>query len=67
MIQSVLLSKKYFTFRKSLDWIKSNGFKSYKVDITNNFFRYRQFDPSSYKRHITRKSRTPGVEYIIEY
>lgn len=45
MIQSILFSRKYFTRRSSLDWLKNHHYKHHKLDITKDYIRARQFDP----------------------
>ena len=66
-IQSVLISRKYFTLEQAYNWIYKHNFKHYKVDITDNFYRFRQYTPLPYKHFFTTKSKTNGIEYIIQF
>ena len=50
-IQSLLFNKKYFNIRSAVEWLIYHGYKHYKVDVTRNYIRFRQFDPSPYKRY----------------
>ncbi len=44
--QSVLIPRKKFSLLTAKEWILSNGYKFKKVDITTNYFRFRQVAPS---------------------
>ena len=73
-IQSVLLNKKYFNndITKANKWIIDNNFKIKKrVDITNEYYRFRQIDPDyllklGYKNIITKKL-NDNIKLIIYY
>ena len=74
-IQSVIFEKKHWTIPKAEKYLKDNGYKTTfygkKVDITPNFYRYRQLAPSRFKNYITKKLRKSkshkhnGVQLII--
>ena len=65
-IQSVLISRQYYTKQKAIEWIINNNFKYYKLDITKNYYRFRQFDPLQNKNYRTINLK-PGIDAIIEY
>tara|TARA_Y100001934_G_scaffold279937_1_gene385185 strand:- start:952 stop:1200 length:249 start_codon:yes stop_codon:yes gene_type:complete len=46
--QSVLISKKYLSEKKAKEWIKKNGYKLKKIDVTENLYRFRQLPPSHF-------------------
>lgn len=48
-IQSLLFPKEHFTLSSSKSWIKKHGYSSSKVDETDNFYRFRQHPPTSFK------------------
>ena len=48
-VQSVLLPRSKFSLLRAKEWVLSNKYKVKKVDITENFFRFRQFSPSQAK------------------
>jgi len=64
-IQSVLLSRELFTKQQAIDWVKRHGFRYRKVDPTERYWRFRQFDPHkrAKKRIITF---TQGIRAIVE-
>jgi hypothetical protein len=64
MIQSILFPKDEFTLLESYDWLRKNGYKNNKVDITENFFRFRQMNPMEGGRYIT-KTLKNGIELVI--
>ena len=47
VVQSVLLSRDEFTQEQARDWIKKHGYKAQKVDVTQDYYRYRQVDPDT--------------------
>lgn len=65
-IQSVIFNKKYFDKKKAISALINKGFKYNKIDETENYFRFRQFDPSKNKKYFIVKS-TTGIKYVIEY
>ena len=64
-IQSILFNRKYFTHYKAIQWLSQNGFKYFKVDKTDHYLRYRQFDPKSYKKYRI-ISFTPIIKAVLE-
>ena len=65
-IQSVLISRQYYTKPKAIEWIINHNFKYYKLDVTQHYYRFRQFTPLEYKSHRVILLK-PGIEAIIEY
>jgi len=49
VVQAVLFRKVDWNLRSSMKWLDNNHFKAKKVDITNNWFRYRIHEPISLK------------------
>lgn len=70
-LQSVLFDKKMFSIDQCVNWLLENGFKAEKVDITQNYFRFRQVNPQrlvkeGYKKVIT-KDLNNGIKFILYY
>lgn len=66
-VQSVIFNKKYYTEDQARRWLYSHSFKTNykpKPDITENFIRYRQFEPPIGGKYIT-KIISRGIELII--
>ena len=49
VVQAVLFRKVDWDLRSSMKWLDNNHFKAKKVDITNNWFRYRIYEPIALK------------------
>jgi hypothetical protein len=71
IVQSVIFSVLNFNVQDSTEWLKKHGFKYNKLDITDNYFRYRQENPEKLKKKgyttIRTKDLNNGVELIIFY
>jgi hypothetical protein len=66
-VQSIIFNKKYYDEPQARKWLHSHGFRSNfkpRPHITENFIRYRQFDPPTGAQYIT-KLIGRGVELII--
>lgn len=72
-VQSVIFNKKYYTEEQARRWLYSHSFKTNftpssskkpQPHITDNFIRYRQFDPPAGGKYIT-KIISRGIELII--
>lgn len=70
-IQSVIFSVMKFNVQDSTEWLKNHGFKYNKVDLTDNYIRYRQENPEKLKKQgyttVKTKDLNNGVEFIIFY
>jgi hypothetical protein len=63
-IQSILIKKSYGL--KALDWLDKHGYKSNKIDETDNYFRFRQKEPDSSKHYVTYKYNN-NIKFIIMF
>ena len=45
IVQSVILKKSMLSLEEAKDWILRHGYKVKKVDITPEYWRFRQVDP----------------------
>lgn len=62
--QSVLIPRDKFSLGKAKEWLISNKFKLKKLDITSDFFRFRQQAPSRYKSYRM-KTLPNGVKLVL--
>jgi hypothetical protein len=64
-IQSILFDKRYFTVEQAINWLKKYRRIPTKVHETKKYYRFRQFNPDSTKKHriITLAE---GVKAVIE-
>lgn len=64
-VQSLLFSRPEWTPSKATAWARGHGYRSAKVDVTDNYVRLRQFDPvaGTQKRTITFGE---GIKAVIE-
>lgn len=47
IVQSVLLSREHFTRDEAIDWVRKNNYHARKIDITPDYFRFRQVSPEA--------------------
>ncbi len=48
-VQSVLIPRNKFSLLSAKEWLMNNNYKLKKIDVTENFFRFRQYSPSRAK------------------
>lgn len=66
IIQSVMIPKDKFSKREANKWIKENNFINKRVDITENYYRYRQEEPELFNNKSYRtKKLNNGVSFIF--
>ena len=63
MIQSVLFDKKLFSRKQAIDKLLNRGFKFNKIHETENYYRFRQYDPKEGERFRIVGS-GPGIKYV---
>ena len=63
-IQSVRFNRKLFTRKQAEKYIKENDYINKKVDITNKWFRYRQYTPIKNEIYRTINLKN-GIHLII--
>ena len=66
-IQSILFDRTLWDITTSVDWIKTHGYKYYKVDIKPKHLRFRQHDPDIIKYNYVTKEIGDGIKFILEY
>jgi hypothetical protein len=73
ILQTVLFPKDRYTQTEAIEWLKKNGLKWEKVDIKDNYLRYRQRAPSHLKYQLGLKNvktvqlKKSGILKIIFY
>jgi len=72
VVQAVLFRKVDWDLKNSMKWLENNHFKAKKVDITNNWFRYRLLEPIDLKRkgfthYINRFIENKSIILVIAY
>jgi hypothetical protein len=48
-VQSVIFPRDLFSPTKAKSWLRAHGFRSFKMDETDNYFRFRQRPPENFK------------------
>jgi hypothetical protein len=72
-IQSVLFDANKNTLQNAIEFLHENNFKSSKVDVTDEFLRFRQYEPSYLKKQGFTEYRTitidenKNIKYIVVY
>ena len=64
-VQSVIINKDKFTKREANKWIKDNKYINKKVDITKNYYRFRQFTPKKGDKYRTKDLKN-GVKLVLK-
>lgn len=71
IVQSVLLNRDKFTIRSAIDWVIVHNYKVKKIDITQNYFRFRQIPPNELKNkgytNYINKEIKDGIILVIAY
>lgn len=62
-VQSVLIPRT-FTQINAIAWLEAHGYKNKKIDITDDYYRFRQEEPIKFKR-FTMQKLPNGVQLII--
>lgn len=64
-VQTVLIPKT-FTLKEALEWLEDHNYRHKKVDITEDFYRFRQMTPMKGGRYVT-QTLPNGVEIVLHY
>lgn len=63
-IQSVLIDKDIYTLEEAIDFLNDYGLSHKKVDITDNYYRFRQIPPNK-KYFYQTKNFAKGIKIIM--
>ena len=70
-IQSIIFNKNVYNFAQCKKFITDNNFKIGRVDITKNYYRFRQLEPSYLLQNkytvIKTKQIKSGIKLILYY
>jgi hypothetical protein len=66
IIQSILFNKEKYDVNKASLWLYEHNFKFNKVDITDNYLRFRQSRPSKKYKYYT-KNINKNIKFIFAY
>ena len=68
VVQSVLFNKHLNTFDSSYKWLVDHGYKTYKCDTTENYFRWRQTNPKKNNAYrIKTIDEKRQIKFVLEY
>ena len=62
-VQSVIIPRNDFTLLQAKKWLNAHNFKLNKIDITENFYRFRQRNPNKTKTYFV--INLDGVKLIM--
>jgi len=66
-VQSVLIPRSRYSMEEAREWLREHSFSaSGKVDVTSQYYRFRQSAPGEFKR-IRTKEVAGGVELLIGF
>jgi hypothetical protein len=63
-IQSVLFTRERWNTDSAIVWLRRHQLRSTKVDVTDRFLRFRQYDPQPGERYRT-ITLDGGIEMIV--
>jgi hypothetical protein len=66
-IQSILFDKRRWTVPAAIAWLDSHNHLHYKVDITKNKLRFRQYPPKRDEHYRIIKLGLSGIEFVLGY
>jgi len=66
-IQSILFDKKKWSIPEAINWLELHGHEHYKIDITKDKYRFRQYNPQPEEYYRTIKIGHRGIEFIIGF
>jgi hypothetical protein len=66
-VQSVIFYKRLWKKADAAKWLKDHDFDSKKVDSTRNTWRFRQHEPTKYKRFAMKPVREKGILFVIGF
>jgi hypothetical protein len=66
IVQSILFHRSLYTLNQAREWLICHRFKSNNLDITTNYFRFRQREPSSRYRYRI-KQIAPGILFVFGF
>lgn len=52
LIQSYLFPKENFTLTEAIEYAKLRNYKYNKIDVSTNYYRFRQYDPVYLKKKL---------------
>lgn len=61
-----MFKKQYWTLPRAKSWLKKHGYDHTGVDETDKYYRFRQIDPSEFKRSSFRTIELkPSVKAVV--
>lgn len=66
IIQSILLDKNIWKKDKAIKWIKMNKFKHKKIDVTQNYYRFRQSNPNKFSKFRIKNIKN-GIKLVLGF
>ena len=67
-VQSVIFNRHFYTLNQMLKWLEKNNYLNVKrVDITKNFYRFRQFEPNKNRQYRIYKIPNEEIKLVLEY
>ncbi len=63
MLETILVPRKKFSLADAVRWVADHKHSHHKVDVTGNFYRFRQHAPAHHGRYYT-TTLPNGVELV---
>jgi hypothetical protein len=65
VVQSVLLNRDKFSKKEAFDWVREHGYKADKVDVTNEYYRFRQMNPDLLHLYYFRTIKLGDMGHLV--
>jgi hypothetical protein len=66
-VQAVLFNKSDWDEKKAKTWLKSHDFKSDGMHITDNYIRFRQYNPEESRFDYRAEGQKDGIVFIFGF
>lgn len=63
MLQTILIPRKTFSLSEAVAWVRDHKHHHHKVDVSGNYYRFRQHTPEHHGRYYTISLRN-GVQLV---
>lgn len=65
LVQTILFERKRWRIKEARMWLKAHGYKyNKKVDVTTNYYRFRQNPPNDEATYYTYALPTLGIDIV---
>jgi hypothetical protein len=67
ILQTVLIPRDNFTQQEASSWMVKNKIPIKKIDVKDNYYRYRQENPIDNAQYYSKKNKQNGIIFVYMY